>query len=506
MLSYMALNGLMTVENVTFSHFKQQCNGSRAYVLVSNPRNEDGQHEVEFRQISLFEVDYESKVFIHRPDLAKINPTDCIDMNCDGLKKNLLTDLDGTFLTRPGTVISQSEFEWGSQSRGLGDFRIPKEALSDERGHMRNISTVYTYRGIVRDENTCTYVESWQAYECFHLKHKLLVIESMDNDTETRRLAPVAIFSDDNKYVDLMNGPEDHGWCFGYPCMLRASTFFAIVAANKNFDVYLTSTPPFKLRFRILNANSSYKIRMSMYYFTSNRIDVYKNNIFVKPTNGIYQNNKLILNVPNMPAMKPTHQNESGTNLNYRPDRKVYFTLAGGDYIDLIITQTITIKFGLPSISEQSFFDEENLVQNFANLLGIEPSKIRIVQIVSEMTRKRRSTEIKIVTIEISENPVIDSSNQNEIDTVNTKLKQLEVKLVNQFITGELQNMAKSIFSNPSAELVAMFVQSQNETEKEVKHIGNILIVREASGCRAQSPCDQQPILKIVDENVNNLD
>jgi hypothetical protein len=209
--------------------------------------------------------------------------------------------------------------------------------------------------------------------------------------------------------------------------------------------------------------------------------------------------------MPSMPAMKPTYQNESGTNLNYRPDRKVYFTLAGGDFIDLIITQMISIKFGFPSIAEQSFFDEANLVQNFANLLGIDPSKIRIVQIVSEMTRKRRSTEIKVVTIEISENPITDSTNQNQIDTINNNLKQLEVKIINQFITGELQDLAKSVFSNPNAELMAMFIQSQNQTEKEVKQIGNIVIVQEASGCRAQSPCDKQPILKIVDENVNYL-
>jgi hypothetical protein len=51
-------------------------------------------------------------------------------MDCDGLKKNLLTDVDGSFLNglSGSSVISQSEFGWGEQARGLGDFRIPKEA------------------------------------------------------------------------------------------------------------------------------------------------------------------------------------------------------------------------------------------------------------------------------------------------------------------------------------------------------------------------------------------
>jgi len=41
----------------------------------------------------------------------------------------------------------------------------------------------------------------------------------MDSDTETRRLSPVAIISD-NGYLDLINGPQDHGWCGGYTCKL----------------------------------------------------------------------------------------------------------------------------------------------------------------------------------------------------------------------------------------------------------------------------------------------
>ena len=30
----------------------------------------------------------------------------------------------------------------------------------------------------------------------------------MDNDTESRRLSPIAVFGDDYKYVDLINGPQ----------------------------------------------------------------------------------------------------------------------------------------------------------------------------------------------------------------------------------------------------------------------------------------------------------
>lgn len=47
-------------------------------------------------------------------------------------------------------------------------------------------------------------MSTWQSYKCFGLNYKMLVIESLDADTETRRLSPVAILGD--KYVDLING------------------------------------------------------------------------------------------------------------------------------------------------------------------------------------------------------------------------------------------------------------------------------------------------------------
>ena len=42
----------------------------------------------------------------------------------------------------------------------------------------------------------------------------MMVIESMDADTETRRLSPLTLVGGDTgaiNYTDLMNGPMDHG-------------------------------------------------------------------------------------------------------------------------------------------------------------------------------------------------------------------------------------------------------------------------------------------------------
>lgn len=72
------------------------------------------------------------------------------------------------------------------------------------------------YRG---NTGQCEWKDAWTAYECHDLDHMAMVIESFDADTETRRISPVALYTD--SYVDLVNGPQDHGWCHGYTCQER---------------------------------------------------------------------------------------------------------------------------------------------------------------------------------------------------------------------------------------------------------------------------------------------
>ena len=84
------------------------------------------------------------------PDYRRtINPSDCVDMDCDGLKKVMIKDLDGSFVGQKGAVISQSEYEWdGDRRRGLGDYRIPKEMLTAPDGTRLNVSVIAPNKGM----------------------------------------------------------------------------------------------------------------------------------------------------------------------------------------------------------------------------------------------------------------------------------------------------------------------------------------------------------------------
>ena len=63
-------------------------------------------------------------------------------------------------------------------------------------------------------QKVCEFATNLNMYKCSGVTYKMLIIESMDGDTEIRRLSPVALATDDGS-VDLINGPMDHGWCGG---------------------------------------------------------------------------------------------------------------------------------------------------------------------------------------------------------------------------------------------------------------------------------------------------
>ena len=89
----------------TFAYFNTNCNSKVDAIITNSLNNDDGQMPVLIKNTYLYNVSVDSKVFLFRPNKVKINPSDCVDMDCDGLKKNLLTDMDGSFLGSPGNII-----------------------------------------------------------------------------------------------------------------------------------------------------------------------------------------------------------------------------------------------------------------------------------------------------------------------------------------------------------------------------------------------------------------
>ena len=149
--------------------------------------------------------------------------------------------------------------------------------LTNSDGSRIDADTRYPNKGIIRGTSSnsqCIYVDAWNAYKCEDMNHKMLIMESLDADTETRRLSPIAVASEG--YIDLINGPQDHGWCHGYTCQERISTFNIIVSTGKHYEIFLTSYNPQKTRFRLIDVNETETVSVEIYYPKPQRLDVYR--------------------------------------------------------------------------------------------------------------------------------------------------------------------------------------------------------------------------------------
>ncbi|XP_038070546.1 fibrocystin-L-like isoform X1 [Patiria miniata] len=496
--SYPLINGMTAVQNVHFRGFGEHCGRTDA-MIMTNPKSEDASHPMELSGITMTDVAEAQKVFINRPNVGSVNPSDCVDMDCDGMKKAMIRDLDGTFLGTPGTLIPQSEFEWdGDPRRGLGDYRIPRTMLTRTDGSRIPVEDKAPNKGIYRGtSDECEWKSSWQAYECHGIEHRMLVVESMDGDTEVRRLTPLAMYTDG--FVDLINGPQDNGWCLGYTCQERISTLYTIVATGKDYEVYFTSTNPQVLRFHLLNSDESQAVVLGVWYANPQRLDVYYKDQYVTPTNADYSTGEFTWKAkdPSLPADQynpSVSSNVHGENYFERDTQTLWLLIKGSEPVEIRTTAVIMVTFGVPAVGVNDFYEDANLVINLAALLNVDKSQIRVVDVVSESSRRRRravSGEAE-VTVEIGpppemtvESPGSDTTNQTSSNATTPapatsapsssldfeQLVQIQEVLVDTLQSGDLGDalnitVTSMVMTDPVAEVVDPTggVRATNET------------------------------------------
>lgn len=449
--SYPAIAGMSTLSSVSFANFAKRCGERNDAALMTNNMVEDAHHPLHVEGI-VFESDErykvdglaiqpQFKVFIHMPNVRSINPSDCVDMDCDGLKHMLIRDMDGSFTQQgsPRSLVSLAELEWdGDRSRGIGDFRIPKTMLSNADGSRILVDDIYPRKGIVRgtgfgDESQCSYNADWTLYECSDLNHLMLVLESLDEDTEARRLSPIGIGG--NGFIDLLNGPMDNGWCGGYTCQERVSTFYGIVAAGFNYVVGLTSTNPQNFAMHLLNSNDAEAVVLRIIYNNPQRLDIYRTrggqDEYIPPKNAELMADGNLEYKDFDPELgdnqfDPLLSDPHGANFYDRSLKQLHVLVRGSETYKVITTPVIMLSLTV-STTLENFFDEEFLVRNLALLLNIPANKIRIVNVVRESRRRRRQADggaMETIEVEIGDppTPVIEvvSTNANDTDTQNT--------------------------------------------------------------------------------------
>ena len=407
-----ALSGIMYLQNVTFDKFNTRCSNYKDLVIRTNTLSDDVNWPIEMRQISLLDVDEGSKLLINRPLASKINPADCTDFDCDGMKKVLLWDLDGSFKGSAGSIISESDYEWdGSPARGLGYYRVPLPMVTRLNGSKIPYAEKMPNTGLYQGDNQCTRNEEWRALSCTGINHRIMIIESMDRDSKIRRLSPIAMLANPGTagYIDLVNGPQDFSCCSGYTCAERLSTFFTMVATGIEYEVMMTSIPPQNFKFHLLHNDGGDAVRVKMWFPKQQRLDIYTEGRYIPPMNKDFSVTEGHSLMPADDIYIPALTDPNCNNYFDPNTGHLYLIVRGPATCDIKTQPVVVLKMGI-TVEEADFFNPDSLVANIAGLLGIPASSIRVTDIVRENSsrRKREAGEKLDLRFEIAEPPSAD--------------------------------------------------------------------------------------------------
>ena len=399
LMQYPTMMNRMELDGAIFVNFGNAC-GKKSYAFRTQQTEEDMQFPIFARNVQYIDTDSAHILLMNRPSLGKVNPSDCVDMPCDGKKKAMIYDLDGSVAAdgNPGTIIPFAEWNWDQDRRyGTGDYRLPNSLTTDTDGNKVDVSTFAPNKGIVREGGNCVSHPDWNdAYKCTNINHRLMVIESMDPDTEIRRLSPIAVIIDG--YVDLINGPQDHGWCFGYTCQERISTFHTVVALDRMAEVHMTSTPPQTMRYHLLHSEKTDAFLLKVFMLKSMRYDVFSalhddmsELTYRPPKNAIFREGRYQTDGTGdqfIPDLSSSY--EAGDNYFDPVTKMLYIVVTGKTLIEVRTKPVVTLAVG-GQVDLSTFF-EDDAASNLANLLGIPPSNVRVSKIVRENSRRREAT------------------------------------------------------------------------------------------------------------------
>lgn len=189
--SYPTLHGSGYVNDVVFADFQTDLCLRVHRVLSTNIGNPDAVHPTYFSNVKNVGVHKKNLVRFLNPNPSWVAIDDCVSMDCDGLKHAMLHDLDGSLLGIPkSSVIARAEYS----SPNAHGFVAPQKFLTAFDGTMQQESDMIHQYGIVR--RGCALNTDWNSWLCTQTNpsvHRMLILESLDGDSEERSLVPVAL-------------------------------------------------------------------------------------------------------------------------------------------------------------------------------------------------------------------------------------------------------------------------------------------------------------------------
>ena len=96
------------------------------------------------------------------------------------------------------------------------------------------------------------------------------------------------------------------------------------VARGKNFDYFLSSTPPLEVKFYFLYAPSTCKIKIAFYTKRSNRVDIHQDDVFMPANNArVGADNAIEWQKPDNSYVPTVDSHDAESNFQQRDHQRV---------------------------------------------------------------------------------------------------------------------------------------------------------------------------------------
>jgi hypothetical protein len=164
-----------------------------------------------------------------------------------------------------------------------------------------------------------------------------------------------------------------------------------------------TCIPPQNFRIHMLYNDGGEAVRSKIWFPKQQRLDIYVNGMLMMPNNiDTTQSDYSLL--PPDDSFIPALEEANGANYFDPNSGHLYLIVKGPATIEIKTQPIVVLKLGM-TVPIENFF-EENVVGNLAGLLGIDPSNIRVTNIVREgSTGRRKRAEGDVVGVEFEIGP-----------------------------------------------------------------------------------------------------
>eukprot|EP00163_Fabomonas_tropica_P018886 TRINITY_DN3328_c0_g1_i3.p1 TRINITY_DN3328_c0_g1~~TRINITY_DN3328_c0_g1_i3.p1 ORF type:complete len:3589 (-),score=1271.65 TRINITY_DN3328_c0_g1_i3:183-10949(-) len=345
--------GAIRVSGVTFANFPAASSCPRKTVaFINNEMSHDSCPQFSFDSVEWIGVAPTSRYHFFPPDPDMINVGQCGNMECDGEKKCILRDNDGTLTGAAGGSVITSYQNWPVWAKGqdLLWWQKVQVGFSDLK------------QGVARDG--CKLHTDGHYYECANRnnRHQQLNIKNLDADQKDRRIAPVGVTA--NGFTDMLNGPADWSKASGeFKNHQRSGFFFGIIPTHTEVRLDFTGTIGKSMDFTMPGNDANEPVILKIWYSNPNRL--------VVRVGG--------QEVPALDRLPNLNDTTHGASHFVHLKKTMYLLLRSTETVSVRTTPVISVSMRLDLTYDQFF--EGDFVTNLALVLNIDANLIRVVNV-----------------------------------------------------------------------------------------------------------------------------